>query len=167
MPPPPPPQALPQISKRESSPPYKVNRAPQRTLQKKRLGGYLVRTECWSPRGYQETTGVTGLWGIGDPARWPLLAWRPGLARASLYSPRSLEPLGPVYTLLEVCGLQEGGKSCEVRAKTSICWQSLGLHSEEPHPLPRGSRGTEQSYLPVGRAVLWDQEGPGGRGEQQ
>ena len=64
------PQALLQVDQRESSPTYKVDRAPWRTLQKKRLGLCLMGTACCSPRGCREPGGA--LRARENPPPWSL-----------------------------------------------------------------------------------------------
>lgn len=71
-----------------------------------------------------------------------------------------------LYILLEVCMLQEAYEPYKVKAKTSVCRQTLGSHSKKAHLLPQFNEHQALCYLPVGQVVLWGREDPGGRGEQ-
>lgn len=161
LPPPAPdttPQALPHAGNRECSPTYKVNRAPWRTLQKKRLGLYLTGTWCCSPRGcrgVREPTTLVSAWPYQDCAT---LSRRPGLACEVRASPAKAASTALGFTqrnptccpaVQGVLGTQlpTGGPGCPLgpggpwrKRRTMRPWSKASHPPTQPGPPPADLR---------------------------
>lgn len=165
------PQALLQVDQRESSPTYKVDRAPWRTLQKKRLGLCLMGTACCSPGGCRELGG--GLRVCENPPPWSL----PGTTRAELYYPGGLAyEVSPMKAANTAWGptscptvqgehtLPTGGPGCPLgpggpwRKRRTVRPRSKASH---PPTQPRPPPETQALWPPAYRPRSQDMTGHG------